>query len=88
MAVHPGQCAWRARRRLERRRTALELVAVSGRLLPQPLDYLLTDVGRRHGSVRVRGSRSSVTGSEAEITEILHTRSLRTLHLSRLAPPR
>jgi hypothetical protein len=63
-----------------------ELVAVSGRPLPQPLDYLLTDVARRHGSVRVRGSRSSVTGSEAEITEILHTRSLRTLHLSRLAP--
>ena len=62
------------------------LVAVSGRPLPQPLDYLLTDVARRHGSVRVRGSRSSVTGSEAEITEILHTRSLRTLHLSRLAP--
>ncbi|MEN3268831.1 helicase-associated domain-containing protein [Pseudonocardia sp.] len=63
-----------------------ELAALSGRDLPQPLDYLLTDVARRHGSVRLRGSRSCITGSEAEIAEILHTRSLRTLHLSRLAP--
>jgi hypothetical protein len=36
--------------------------------------------------VRVRGGRACITGSEAEIAEILATRSLRTLHLSRLAP--
>jgi hypothetical protein len=59
---------------------------VSDRALPQPLDYLISDVARRHGSVRVRDVRSCVTGSEAEITEILHTRSLRRLQLSRLAP--
>jgi hypothetical protein len=63
-----------------------ELAAASGRPLPQPLDYLIGDVGRRHGSVRVRGVRSCVTGAEAEISEILHTRSLRRLQLSRLAP--
>ena len=63
-----------------------ELAAISGRPLPQPLDYLITDVARRHGSVRLRGSRSCITGSEGEITEILHTRSLHTLHLSQLAP--
>ncbi|WP_219417802.1 helicase-associated domain-containing protein [Pseudonocardia nigra] len=62
------------------------LAAISGQPLPQPLDYLITDVARRHGSVRVRGSRSCIVGTEPEITEILHTRSLRTLHLSRLAP--
>lgn len=62
------------------------LGAVSGRDLPQPLDYLLTDVARRHGSVRLRATRSCVTGSEAEITEILHTRSLAAFELRRLAP--
>jgi hypothetical protein len=63
-----------------------ELAAASDRPLPQPLDYLIGDVARRHGSVRVRGIRSCVTGAEAEISEILHTRSLRRLQLSRLAP--
>ena len=63
-----------------------ELAAASDRPLPQPLDYLIGDVARRHGSVRVRGVRSCVTGEEAEISEILHTRSLRRLQLSRLAP--
>ncbi|MFC4948397.1 helicase-associated domain-containing protein [Pseudonocardia sp. GCM10023141] len=63
-----------------------QLAAVSGRELPQPLDYLLTDVARRHGSVRVRGSRSCLVGSEPEIAEILHTRSLAKLHLTQLAP--
>lgn len=63
-----------------------ELTAISGRPLPQPLDYLITDVARRHGAVRVRGGRACITGSEPEIAEILATRSLRTLHLSRLAP--
>ena len=63
-----------------------ELTAISGRPLPQPLAYLIADVGRRHGAVRVRGGRACITGSEAEIAEILATRSLRALHLSRLAP--
>ena len=63
-----------------------ELTAISGRPLPQPLDYLIADVARRHGAVRVRGGRACITGSEAEIAEILATRSLHTLHLSRLAP--
>ena len=34
----------------------------------------------------MRGARCVVTGSPAEVAEILATRSLRTLHLSRLAP--
>lgn len=62
------------------------LLAMSGRPLPQPLDYLITDVARRHGSVRLRGSCTCVTGAEAEVAEMLHTRSLRSLHLSLLAP--
>lgn len=63
-----------------------ELAAVAGRELPQPLDYLIADVARRHGTVRVRGVRSCVTGSEAEIAEIGHTRALRPLHLTQIAP--
>jgi hypothetical protein len=63
-----------------------ELAAVSGRSLPQPLEYLVADVARRHGAVRVRGARCAVTGSEAEVAEILATRALSTLHLSRVAP--
>ena len=39
-----------------------ELAAVSDRALPQPLEYLIADVARRHGAVRVRGARCVVTG--------------------------
>jgi Helicase conserved C-terminal domain len=63
-----------------------ELAAISARPVPQPLEYLITDVARRHGQIRVRGMRSCVIADEALITEILHTRSLTKLHLSRLAP--
>jgi hypothetical protein len=62
------------------------LAHASDRPLPQPLDYLIVDVARRHGSVRVRAVRSCVTGSEAEIAEIRATRSLRALGLRELAP--
>jgi hypothetical protein len=63
-----------------------ELRTVSARPVPQPLEYLITDAARRHGQVRVRGMRSCVIADEALITEMLHTRSLTKLHLSRLAP--
>ncbi|HLU58226.1 MAG TPA: helicase-associated domain-containing protein [Pseudonocardia sp.] len=63
-----------------------ELTAASGRPLPQPLDHLIGDVARRHGNVRVREVRTCVTGGEAEISEIVATRSLRALQLRRLAP--
>ncbi|MGH3771393.1 MAG: helicase-associated domain-containing protein, partial [Pseudonocardiaceae bacterium] len=63
-----------------------ELAAVSAHSVPQPLEYLITDVSRRHGQIRVRGMRSCVIADEALTTEILHTRSLHKLHFSRLAP--
>lgn len=62
------------------------LADVSARPLPQPLDYLINDTARRHGQIRVRGMRSCVIAEESLVTEILHTRSLQKLHLSRLAP--
>ncbi|WP_232665333.1 helicase-associated domain-containing protein [Pseudonocardia sp. TRM90224] len=61
-------------------------VEVSGRPLPQPLDYLISDVQRRHGAVRVRTVKCCVTGAEGDIGEIEHTRSLKPLALRRIAP--
>ena len=63
-----------------------QLAAISDRPLPQPLEYLVRDVARRHGQIRVRGMRSCVLADEATVAEILHTRSLAKLQLARLAP--
>jgi hypothetical protein len=63
-----------------------ELAAISGRPLPQPLEYLITDTARRHGNIRVRGMRSCVVADEATIAELVHTRSLSKLHLASVAP--
>jgi hypothetical protein len=67
-------------------RLVAELAALSDRALPQPLEYLVNDVARRHGQVRVRGMRSCVVADEALATEILHTRSLAKLQLAQVAP--
>jgi hypothetical protein len=63
-----------------------ELHAISAHAVPQALEYLITDVARRHGQVRVRGMRCCIVSDEASTTEILHTRSLAKLQLSQLAP--
>jgi hypothetical protein len=63
-----------------------ELATISGRPLPQPLDYLISDVARRHGNIRVRPTRCVLTAPESETAEMLATRSLRALQLSRVAP--
>src|SRR5262249_35627039 len=41
-----------------------ELATISASPVPQPLEYLITDVARRHGQVRVRGMRSCVIADE------------------------
>ncbi len=71
---------WSATELLEQLRT----IADHG--LPQPLEYLIADVARRHGHVQVRGMRSAVLADEPTTAEILHTRALAKLHLARLAP--
>ncbi|MEV6606756.1 helicase-associated domain-containing protein [Kutzneria sp. NPDC051319] len=40
--------------------------------VPQPLEYLINDVDRRHGHVRVREVRCCVTTDEATAAEIAH----------------
>jgi hypothetical protein len=67
-------------------RLLAELASLTDRAVPQPLEYLINDAGRRHGHVRVRGARACVVADEALVTEILNTRSLAKLQLTQLAP--
>ncbi|MEU5882643.1 helicase-associated domain-containing protein [Spirillospora sp. NPDC047279] len=79
------------RRALDAGRTGADLVDLLARHsatpLPQPLTYLIEDVARRHGHLRV-GSLSSYvrTDSPATLDEILADRRSGTLRLFRLAP--
>ncbi|WP_299038538.1 helicase-associated domain-containing protein [uncultured Pseudokineococcus sp.] len=63
-----------------------ELADVAG-ALPQPLEYLLADVARRHGSLRVREAVCVVRGDdEALLAQAAADRSLRALGLVHVAP--
>ncbi|MFC5748705.1 helicase-associated domain-containing protein [Actinomadura rugatobispora] len=79
------------RRALDAGRTAAELTELLARHsatpLPQPLTYLIEDVGRRHGHLRV-GSLSSYVRSDSAATldEILADRRSGALRVHRLAP--
>jgi hypothetical protein len=65
---------------------ALRAVAAGG-TLPQPLEYLVGDVARRHGLVRVRNVASVVRADDpALLAEIAAVRSLASLKLTPLAP--
>jgi hypothetical protein len=64
----------------------LRAAAVGG-ALPQVLEYLVGDVGRQHGRVRVRAVRCVVRADDpALLAEIAGVRSLRPLGLTVLAP--
>ncbi|HET8661494.1 MAG TPA: helicase C-terminal domain-containing protein [Micromonosporaceae bacterium] len=65
---------------------ALRAVA-NGAALPQPLEYLVLDVARRHGQLRVRSVTCVVLADDpALLTEIAAVRSLAQLRLALLAP--
>ena len=70
--------------------TAQELLAalhaLSDRPLPQPLEYLVGDVARRHGHIRVRPAGACLVLEEALSEEVLRSRGLRDLGLARVAP--
>ncbi|MQY09844.1 helicase-associated domain-containing protein [Actinomadura macrotermitis] len=79
------------RRALDAGRTAAELTELltrhSATPLPQPLAYLIEDVARRHGHLRVGTMTSYVrTDSPGTLDEILADRRADTLRLHRLAP--
>lgn len=64
-----------------------ELRDAAGRPLPQTVEYLLTDVARRHGVARLQPAGCVVVSEdEALIAEIAATRSLRSLGLVAVAP--
>ncbi|MGI5213917.1 helicase C-terminal domain-containing protein [Plantactinospora sp. CA-290183] len=65
---------------------ALRAVATGGKL-PQALEYLVADVGRQHGRVRVRAVGCVLRAEDpALVAEIVRTRALRPLALAVLAP--
>ncbi|WP_238020001.1 helicase-associated domain-containing protein [Dactylosporangium sp. AC04546] len=65
---------------------ALEEAATGGRV-PQPLRYLVSDVARRHGGVRVRAVGCVIHSEDTTLLdEILRVKSLVRLELRALAP--
>lgn len=55
--------------------------------VPQPLEYLVRDVARRHGTVRVRGVSAVIRSEdEAGLDIMLAHRALAALQLRRIAP--
>ncbi len=80
------------RRALDAGRSAPELLdalraAATGGTLPQPLEYLLTDVARRHGQLRVRTVGCVLHAADpAILAELLASRALARLRLRELAP--
>ncbi|GIF77005.1 helicase-associated domain-containing protein [Asanoa siamensis] len=65
---------------------ALRIVAAGGRL-PQALEYLIDDVGRQHGQVRVRAVGCVLrTDTAALAAELIGARPLRGLGLAAVAP--
>ena len=79
------------RRALDAGRSAAEchafLTSISATPVPQPLTYLVDDVARRHGRLRV-GSASAYIRSEdpAMLDELMAGRAAESLRLRRLAP--
>ncbi|MEV5544114.1 helicase-associated domain-containing protein [Saccharopolyspora shandongensis] len=63
-----------------------KLTAIAHASLPQPLEYLIKDVGRRFGQLQVRNVRCCVLGEEALLLELSRNRSVRELSLHTLAP--
>jgi hypothetical protein len=88
---------WRAssasvRRALDSGRTAEDLLASLRAIaanggLPQPLEYLIADVARRHGGVRVRSVGCVLRSDDPSLlAEIAAARQLASLRLSQIAP--
>jgi len=64
-----------------------QLAAATDRPLPQPLSYLIGDVGRRHGRLRLLPAVSVIrSDDEALLAEVAADRRLAKLGLQRLAP--
>ena len=63
------------------------LKKISKTPMPQPLEYLITDVAKRHGRLRVGNSTSYLRcEDEGLILEIMHDKRVEQLRLRKLAP--
>lgn len=62
------------------------LARCSGRDLPQPLEYLVRDVARQYGHVRIRTAACVLTGDQSLLAELAATRALRKFGLTAVAP--
>ena len=63
------------------------LKQISKTPIPQPLDYLITDVSKRHGRLRVGVSSTYIRcEDEGIVQQILHDKKLEDIHLRKLAP--
>ncbi|MBN1173324.1 MAG: helicase-associated domain-containing protein [Micromonosporaceae bacterium] len=68
-------------------RILADLAAIAAGGLPQPLEYLVKDVARRHGEVGVTGVVCVIRGSDASLlAELVAHRKLAKLGLHLLAP--
>ena len=92
-AAGPG--TWRIsdaslRRALDEGRTAEEVLAFlrrhSSTPLPQALEYLVADVARRHGRLRVGGATTYLRGDPAAVAGAVRSAAGRRLGLRELAP--
>lgn len=91
-----GATVWRftpgsIRRALDEGRTAADLerdlAGIATTELPQPLRYLIGDVGRRHGNLRIADAVSVVRSEDAALLQqVVADRALRKLGLRLLAP--
>ncbi len=55
--------------------------------IPQPLDYLISDVSKRHGRIRVGNTSAYIRCEDQNIlTQILNDKRMETLPLRRIAP--
>lgn len=64
-----------------------EISAISATGIPQPLDYLIRDVARRHGVVRIGAAGAYIRSDEpALLDRMLADRQLSALNLQRIAP--
>jgi XPB/Ssl2-like helicase family protein len=90
-----GSGTWRIsdaslRRALDEGRSADELLAFlrrhSSTPLPQALEYLVADVARRHGRLRVGGATTYLRGDPAMVTGAVRSAAGRRLGLRELAP--
>jgi hypothetical protein len=64
-----------------------QLAAIAVRALPQPLTYLVGDVGRRHGRLRLLPAESLIrSDDEALLAEVVADRPLAGLGLRRVSP--